>query len=145
MYMNLRFELGTHLPTLTESNATTEEINMKRKLPWRLRAGFLSCIMMILVMVLVSSHVSADVKLPAVISDNMVLQRHISVPIWGTADPNEKVTVTFGKQKVSATADNDGKWSIKLRSLNAGGPNELTVAGKNKIVLKNVMIGDVWV
>ena len=118
---------------------------MKRKLLWCLKAGILSCIMMILVMVLVLSHVSADVKLPAVISDNMVLQRHVSVPIWGTADPNERVTVTFDKQKVVATADNEGKWSVKLRSLKAGGPYELTVAGKNKIVLKNVMVGDVWV
>jgi len=75
----------------------------------------------------------------------MVLQRHLSVPIWGTADPNERVTVTLDQQKVIATADNEGNWNVKLRSLKAGGPHELTVAGKNKIVLKNVMVGDVWV
>jgi sialate O-acetylesterase len=126
-------------------NPQLRRIDMKLKLSWCLKAGILSCIMIITIMLLGSLYATADVKLPAVIGDNMVLQRHISVPIWGTADPNEKVTVTLGKQKLIANADKDGKWSVKLKSLNAGGPYELTVAGKNKIVLKNVLVGDVWV
>lgn len=118
---------------------------MKCKLSWRLKAGLLFHIMMITIMVLGTLYASADVKLPAVISDNMVLQRHISVPIWGTADPNERITVALDKQKVSVTADSEGKWSVKIRALKAGGPYELIITGKNKIVLKNVLVGEVWI
>ena len=62
----------------------------------------------------------ADVRLPALFSSNMVLQRGKSVPVWGWADDGEKVTVTFRDQKVSTTAEN-GKWHLKLSSLKAGG------------------------
>jgi len=87
----------------------------------------------------------ADVKLPALISANMVLQRGMMVPIWGTADPGESVTVTFGDQRVAATADSVGRWLVRLDPLRAGGPVEITIAGKNTITVRNVMIGDVWV
>lgn len=86
-----------------------------------------------------------DVKLPAVIGDNMVLQRHQRVPIWGTADPGEKVTVTFAGQHVTATAKPDGRWVLRLTALAAGGPYEMTVTGKNTVRLQNVLVGEVWV
>ena len=73
---------------------------------------------------------AADVKLPAVISDNMVLQQGRQVAIWGTADAGEQVTVSLGEQKETATADSDGKWKVELGPLKAGGPFEMTVAGK---------------
>lgn len=86
----------------------------------------------------------ADVELPAVIGDNMVLQRHQRVPIWGTADPGEKVTVTFAGQQVTTTAKPDGRWMLRLTALAAGGPYEMTVAGKNTTALQNVLVGEVW-
>lgn len=87
----------------------------------------------------------ADVKLPALISDNMVLQQGTKVPLWGTAEPGERVIVTLGEQQVTATADSEGRWIIKLEPLNADGPFEITVAGNNTITLHNVFVGEVWV
>jgi sialate O-acetylesterase len=86
----------------------------------------------------------ADVKLHGLFSDNMVLQRGTTVPVWGWADEGEKVTVEFRGQTASTTAKN-GKWMVRLRKLKAGGPDELRVAGKNNITLKNVLVGEVWI
>jgi hypothetical protein len=88
---------------------------------------------------------SADVKLPAVIGDNMVLQQGRQVAIWGTAEAGEQVTVTLGEQKVAATADSTGNWKVELAPLKKGGPLEMTVAGKNTLTLHNVLVGEVWV
>lgn len=87
----------------------------------------------------------ADVKLPAVIGDNMVLQQNAPITLWGWADAGEKVTVAIGEQKVSATTGEDGKWKLQLEPLAAGGPVEMTVAGKNSITVKNILIGEVWI
>jgi sialate O-acetylesterase len=89
--------------------------------------------------------VHANVTLPWILSDNMVLQRDIPVNIWGWADPGEKVTVTFNGQKVSAKAAKNGEWKVQLKPLATGGPFELNVKGKNNLVLKNILVGDVWV
>jgi len=86
----------------------------------------------------------ADVKLPALISDGMVLQQGIDVPLWGWADEGESVTVEIQNQKVTAAAK-DGKWMVRLKPLKAGGPFTLTISGKNKIELKNVLVGEVWI
>ena len=88
--------------------------------------------------------VQADVKLPAVISDHMVLQRDAECPIWGWADAGEKVTVTLAKQRKQTAADADGKWMVKLGPLDAGGPDTLVVEGKNRIEIKDVLVGEVW-
>src|SRR5437870_609125 len=88
---------------------------------------------------------AADVKLPPVLSSHMVLQRDTTVPIWGTAAPEEKVTVKFRDQEKTATADKDGKWAVKLDALKAGGPDKLTVSGKNTVTLDDVLVGEVWV
>jgi sialate O-acetylesterase len=89
---------------------------------------------------------SADVKLPAVLSDHMVLQQQMSVPVWGTADAGEEVTVTFGQQKQTAKAGPDGKWAVKLSPLQASDkPAELTVAGKNTLKLSDILVGEVWI
>ena len=87
----------------------------------------------------------ADVKLPALIGDNMVLQQGRQVAIWGTADAGEQVTATLGEQKQTATADSSGQWKVMLGPLKAGGPWEMTVAGKNTIIIHNVLAGEVWV
>jgi sialate O-acetylesterase len=86
----------------------------------------------------------ADVKPHALFSDNMVLQQDIQVPIWGTADEGENVTVRFQGQEVSTPTAN-GKWMVRLDKLRAGGPFELTISGKNKIEFKNVLVGEVWI
>jgi len=86
----------------------------------------------------------ADVKLPGLFSDHMVLQQAVRVPVWGWADDGEKVTVSFRGKKVFATARN-GKWMIKLPNQKAGGPDTLTVEGKNKIVVRDVFVGEVWI
>lgn len=88
----------------------------------------------------------ADVKLPAIISDNMCLQANKALPIWGKADPGEQVTVTLGDQKESATAGQDGKWQVVLHAMpENSGPFDMKVAGKNAIEVKNVIVGEVWV
>lgn len=91
------------------------------------------------------SILGADVKLPTVIGDNMVLQQGRKIPIWGQADPGEKVTVTLGKDTATATADRDGRWMVKLKKQKAGGPHEVTITANSTITLKNVLIGEVWV
>lgn len=87
----------------------------------------------------------ADVKLAPIFADNMVLQREMPVPIWGTASPDETVTITFAGQTKTTKADAKGKWQLKLDVLKAGGPFELVAAGKNQVKLTNVLVGEVWV
>ncbi len=88
----------------------------------------------------------ALVKLPSIFADHMVLQTGKPVPIWGMADPWEKVTVTFGGQTKSAEADKDGNWTMKLDAMPPNGePQDLTVQGnKNSRAIKDVLIGEVW-
>lgn len=87
----------------------------------------------------------ADVKLAFPFTDNMVLQRGIALPIWGTAAPGESVTVAFAGQKKETKADAEGLWTLKLDPLEASSdPAELTVSGKERVVLKNVLVGEVW-
>jgi sialate O-acetylesterase len=85
----------------------------------------------------------ADVRLPALFSDNMVLQQEATVAVWGWADEGEEVQVTF-RGETAKTKAQDGKWIVKLSSFKAGGPDELIVQGKNRIKLKNVLVGEVW-
>ena len=87
----------------------------------------------------------ADVKLPALISDNMVLLQDSKANVWGTAAPGEKVTVTLGDKKAAAAADENGKWSVKLEGLAPGSGRDMTIAGKNTLTVKNVAVGEVWV
>ncbi|MDR0871061.1 MAG: sialate O-acetylesterase [Planctomycetaceae bacterium] len=95
---------------------------------------------------LTAAAVKADVKLPEIFDSNMVLQQEMDVPVWGWADPGEKVSVSFAGQTVDAAADNSGKWSLKLKPLKADAkPAVFTVKGKNEIKLKNVLVGEVWI
>jgi len=89
----------------------------------------------------------ADVKLPAVISDNMVLQRNKKLSIWGWAEPGEEVmvSVSWHRMRWAVTAGDNGKWVFKMNSPKMGGPYEMTFSGKNTITLKNIMVGEVWV
>jgi sialate O-acetylesterase len=111
----------------------------------RLRRSFATLMTTFILLLGLSFLADADVKLPAVIGDNMVLQRGMETPIWGMAEPGERVTVAMGDQQAADTADKVGKWMVKLHPLDAGGPFEITVTGNNKITLNNVLVGEVWV
>ena len=87
---------------------------------------------------------SSAVKTHGLFTDGMVLQRDAKVPVWGTADEGEAVTVTFAGQEVAATAK-DGKWRVELAPLKVGDPSTLTIKGTNTVELKDVLVGDVWV
>lgn len=87
---------------------------------------------------------SADVRLPGLFSNNMVIQQDLPVPVWGWADENEEVTVQFRDQRVSTVAKN-GKWSVRLAPLKADpSPTVMAVRGKNLILVRNVLVGEVW-
>ncbi|HOX05328.1 MAG TPA: sialate O-acetylesterase [Planctomycetota bacterium] len=86
----------------------------------------------------------ADVRLPGIFRDNMVLQREMPVPVWGMAAPGGEVTVRIAGQEAKGQADAKGNWSVKLAAMDAGGPHEMTVSGRNTLTLKNVMVGEVW-
>ena len=86
----------------------------------------------------------AQIKLPALVSDSMVLQRGMPLNIWGWASPNEKVKVKFQGKNYNSTANVKGKWQVKLPALKAGGPFDMRLTGKNEIILKGILIGDVW-
>ena len=94
-----------------------------------------------------STLASAAVKLPAVIGDNMVLQRGQPVPIWGWADKGEEVAVTIAGQKHVAKAGDDGRWKVTLDKLDDGQPLEMTVQGSSgsAVTHKNILVGEVWV
>jgi len=92
-----------------------------------------------------AERVLADVRLPHVFGDHMVLQREMLIPVWGWADPGEEVTVTLGADNsATANAGADGAWRVDLAKMEAGGPYELTVAGKNTLTLTDVLVGEVW-
>lgn len=86
----------------------------------------------------------AKVRMPKIFSDNMVLQRETLIPIWGWANAGEKISVSFNKQTISTVADQNGKWSVKLKSEKAGVGSALIVKGENTLEFKNVAVGEVW-
>jgi sialate O-acetylesterase len=94
---------------------------------------------------LVYSSASGQVKVPRLISDGMVLQRETPIRIWGWASPGEKVTIKFDGEKAGSEADNHGKWQVVLSPKKAGGPYVMDINGINHIWLKNIMVGEVWV
>jgi sialate O-acetylesterase len=89
----------------------------------------------------------ADVRLPAVISDNMVLQQGAEIPIWGWAEAGERIQVNILSHggSYATVADDNGRWMVKVRPLKSGAPLEMTIRGKNTIRIKNVLVGEVWV
>ena len=97
------------------------------------------------ILLVVSASLSAEVILPKVIGHNMVLQRLKTVPIWGTASPGEKITVSFGAQRKETIASDSGKWVVKLNPMEASElPREMIISGTNTIKLKNILVGEVW-
>lgn len=87
----------------------------------------------------------ADVALPAMFGDSMVIQRDMPVHVWGTADPGERVTVTFREREATSIASANGQWEAYLAPSEAGGPFSLSVIGDNTIEVNDILVGDVWV
>ncbi|MCD8237669.1 MAG: sialate O-acetylesterase [Prevotellaceae bacterium] len=98
-------------------------------------------ILLLTVICLYSILADAKVKLPAIFSDGMVLQREHPIKIWGAAEPGEEVTVKLKKVKCKVTADAEGKWRVELPAMKAGGPFELEI---NETKLSNILIGNLW-
>ncbi len=87
----------------------------------------------------------ATVKVAGIFSGNMVLQRDINAPIWGTASPGEVITVTIDGLSQTTRADNRGDWMVYLPPFQAGGPYTISVKGQNEVTFSDVLFGDVWV
>lgn len=110
---------------------------MRRKLSGKIVLG-------LLLVACLASMAAADVSLPTMFSDHMVVQRGMAVPVWGWAEPGEEVSVAFDGQTATAAACQKGKWAVKLDAVQAGGPHKLTVQGNNKIEISDVLVGEVW-
>ena len=98
-------------------------------------------ILFLLTALLSVSFMEAKVTLPQLFQSGMVLQRGKPIPVWGTADAGEAVTITFNKKQYTAVADGQGCWRVDLPTMKAGGPYELRI---NNLELKDILIGDVW-
>jgi len=112
----------------------------------RLSATMVSVVFGVLLLVSTGA-VFAEVRLPAIIGDNMVLQRGKKVPIWGWAQPGEEVMVgvSWTSMRWAITANEEGKWIFKMNPPKTSGPHEMSISGKNLIKIKNIMVGEVWV
>ena len=99
------------------------------------------------VFILISGTMMANVSLPNIFGDNMVLQRNSEVKIWGWANPKEEIKLvsSWNNQEYKVTANNQAQWELKIKTPEAGGPYTISIKGYNEIVLKNILIGEVWV
>jgi sialate O-acetylesterase len=106
-----------------------------------------SMLALLLALVITSSTLFAEVKLPAIFGDNMVLQRQTEAAIWGKATVNSTVKITTSWNKISYTCrtDKDGNWKVKVSTPVAGGPFNVVISDGKAFTLKNVMIGEVWI
>ncbi|NDW11151.1 sialate O-acetylesterase [Dysgonomonas sp. 520] len=92
------------------------------------------------------ANITAKVKLPSVISDNMVLQQNTNVKLWGKSEENVKISITTGwnNKTYTTNADNKGNWLLSVDTPTAGGPYEISVNDGEELVLRNILIGEVW-
>lgn len=88
---------------------------------------------------------NANVKMPLLFSDGMVLQRNKPISVWGWADSGEKIEVAFNKQIQRTKADKNGKWLLQLKPEKAGGPFKMSIKGNNSITIENILVGEVWI
>ena len=122
---------------------TPGERTAKVQVPRLTRA---TLILLFLAILLGAPAARANVAVPDVISNSMVLQRDHPASIWGTADPGETVVVMFASQTQSAKAGPDGKWLIRLGPMTASAtPGTMTISGSNTITLNDVLVGEVWI
>jgi sialate O-acetylesterase len=106
-----------------------------------------SCRLVLFLVLIVAAlaPLQADVSVPSVIGDHMVLQQGMRVPIWGSAEPGESVFVRFAGTEARATANEAGKWQVRIGPFEAGGPYVMRIGGAhNRLILRDVLIGEVW-
>ncbi|RXK61751.1 sialate O-acetylesterase [Lacibacter luteus] len=96
------------------------------------------------ILVFVVFTTKAQVKLPQIVRDSMILQRDVPVNIWGWSAANEKVSVKFNGKTYNTKGNAEGKWIIKLPATKAGGPYNIDITASNKISIKEILFGDVW-
>jgi sialate O-acetylesterase len=99
------------------------------------------------VFILISGTMMANVSLPNIFGDNMVLQRNSEVKIWGWGNPKEEIKLvsSWNNQEYKVTTNNQAQWELKIKTPEAGGPYSISIKGYNELVLKNILIGEVWV
>lgn len=111
-----------------------------------LRAQYLRWIAIPAIVSCLATLVQADVKLPKIFGDSMVLQQGKPLPVWGLAGPGEEVSVKIAGKEARGTADDKGKWLVTLPALEVSDkPLEMTVSGKNTLTFKDILVGEVWV
>jgi len=127
---------GKRMVMLRSSASKDEVLNTRR-------ASFIAIVTALL---LPAVQAGASVEVADIFGPEMILQRDVPVPVWGVAAPGEKVTVTFADQKKTSTADQRGRWSVRLRAMSASAePRPLTVQGEDKpVTFDNVRVGEVW-
>ena len=109
-----------------------------------MKGSFFRHLAAFLILLTISVYVNGNVTLPALVSDGMVLQRDSKINIWGWASPGEKVRIKFNNRSFSTVTDPGGNWKVVLPPVKAGGPYQMEVKGSNSILIKNILIGDVW-
>lgn len=106
----------------------------------------MSACVMVVASLSLGSPVFADLRVPNIFSDHMVLQRGQENRVWGRGEAGEKVTATIGGQSVSTQAGADGAWMLMLPKMEAGGPHTLSIKGSTQeISIKDILVGEVWV
>ncbi len=101
-------------------------------------------IVFLFIALVLAGKINAQIKLPSLISDGMILQRDVDIKIWGWAAPKEKIEISFLGKKYRTQAEQNGDWSLIIPKQAAGGPYELKLKGKNELIIKNILFGDVW-
>ena len=109
----------------------------------KFRFNFLTTALLIILSFSIQ-YAKAQVRLPQLVSDGMVLQRDAKIKIWGWASPGEKVKIKFNRHNFTITASANGQWSAILPAMKAGGPYAMDISGKNHIIINDILIGDVW-
>jgi len=106
---------------------------------------FSTCLQLTTCLLLLATPLAAELTLPAMFSDSMVMQRDQPVKVWGWAAPGQEVQVGIGDQKKTATADADGRWVTQLDALPAGGPHAMTITGDDRtLTVNDILVGEVW-
>ena len=107
----------------------------------------LTLIKIVLLLFVFHSVLKAEIKLPAIFGDHMVLQQQTDAAIWGEATPNKtvKVTTSWDRKNYSTKSDNQGNWKLKVKTPSAGGPFQITISDGKSLKLENILIGEVWV
>jgi sialate O-acetylesterase len=108
------------------------------------KSVFVRLICVMCISIIFSAQITAQVKLPAIVRDSMILQRDAKVNIWGWAAANEKLSVRFNNKTYKTKADAAGNWKVILPPTKAGGPYTIDISASNKITLKEILFGDVW-